>query len=325
MEDNGFGDATNHAPASPSVHVAPLTPSSDSARPRLIPLSGLLDDWDAQAEELYEARQTGRPRGPVTGLARLDTEIGGALLPGVHIAHGVPGVGKTAFVLQIAAACQCPCLYVTCEMNPLELLRRLTARTTGKYLGKFKTGELSPQESGKLVRQTIQATPFLAILDATTAYASPENILEAAEATRTLLPHSPHFLLVLDSLHSWADASDVQGEEYDRISEGVSALRQIAARLTAPVLAIAERNRASMKSGGLSAAAGSRKVEYGAETVFDLDCGEDAQVDSTGEIPVTLRIRKNRNGAKGKKLDLRFHGALQKYREAEDGLASGRF
>jgi replicative DNA helicase len=238
------------------------------------------------------------------------------LLPGLHIAHGVPGVGKTAFALQIASTCQCPCLYVTCEMSPLELLRRLTARLTGKYLGKFKTGELDPRESSALVRKAIQATPLLTLLDATTAYASPQDILEAAEATRTLLPDSPHFLMIVDSLHSWADASHASGEEYDRISESVGVLRQIASRLDIAVLAIAERNRQSMRTGGLSAAAGSRKVEYGAETVFDLDCEDDPQPDAAGEIPVTLRLRKNRNGTKGKKFDLCFHGALQRYREA---------
>jgi len=67
--------------------------------------------------------------------------------------HGQPGTGKTAFALQVAAQCGFPCLYVTCEMAPLELLRRHTARVTRTYLNRFKSGELSPRESLELARR----------------------------------------------------------------------------------------------------------------------------------------------------------------------------
>jgi len=237
----------------------------------------------------------------------------GALLSRLHIAHGVPGVGKTAFALQIAATCGCPCLLVTCEMAPLELLRRITARVTSTFLGKFKTGELAPALAGELARKAIKTTPALALLDATSAYATGARIVEAADATRRLAPENGHLLIVVDSLHSWSEGG--QGEEYVRLGEHLAALRQIAARLNCPILAISERNRASMDKGGLSAGAGHRGIEYAAETVLDLGCKLDAQPDANGEIEVTLKIEKNRNGAKGKKIGLKFNGALQRFRE----------
>jgi replicative DNA helicase len=298
--------------------IAPIPPAEtqNAPQPVLIPLRALLDEWDAVARELYEAKQNNKPRGAVTGMPKLDAEIGGALLPGVHIAHGIPGIGKTAFALQIAAICGCPCLFVTAEMSPLELLRRLTARVTGTFLSKFKTGELPPGIASSLVRKAITETPFLALLDATNAYASPAAILTAAEQTRkNLAPDNPYFLLVMDSLHSWANGVGTNAGEYDRLDEHLPALRQLAARLKCPVLAISERNRASMDRGGLSAGAGHRGIEYGAESVFDLGCKPDVVPDTNGEIAVTLKIEKNRNGAKGKKIDLLFHGALQRYRE----------
>jgi len=290
-------------------------PSSERTAPPLLPLRDLLDQWDRTAAELYEAKQTGKARGPETGLPSLDAELSGALLPGVHIAHGVPGVGKTAFALQIAATCGCPCLLVTAEMQPLELLRRITARVTKTFLGKFKTGELPPAQAGELARKAIKTTPALALLDATSAYATSADIVNGAEATRRLAPENPHLLIVVDSLHSWSEGG--QGEEYVRLGEHLAALRQITARLKCPVLAISERNRASMDKGGLSAGAGHRSIEYAAETVFDLGCEKDAKPDANGEVEVLLRIEKNRNGAKGKKIKLLFNGALQQFREEQ--------
>src|SRR5262245_6513362 len=118
--------------------------------PRLLRLGDLLDDWQADAQAVHDARVNGTPRGPLTGLATLDQQLGGALAPGLHILHGQPGIGKTAFGLQVAASCGCPALYLTLEMSPLELLRRIAARETDTFLGRFRTGELSPEESVRL-------------------------------------------------------------------------------------------------------------------------------------------------------------------------------
>lgn len=298
------------------AHSSPAPSVNDVPTPRLVRLADLLTDWEADAQARHDARAAGKPLGPVTGLFRLDTALGAALSPGLHILHGVPGVGKTAFALQIAAACGCPCLYVTCEMSALELLRRITARVTETYLGKFKSGELTPDASLTLARRAARQAPGLALLDATQAPAPAAMILEKAATTRALDADNPHLLIIVDSLHSWAEALLDDVPEYEALNGGLKALRELAARLGGPVLAIAERNRAGMDKGGLSAGAGSRKIEYGAESVLDLDTEKDAKEDANGEKAVTLHLAKNRNGASGKKIGLRFHGALQRYTEA---------
>jgi len=68
-------------------------------------------------------------------------------------------------------------------------------------------------------------------------------------------------------------------------------------------------------SRGLSAGAGSRKLEYAAESVWDLQREQDAQPDASGEVPVSLKLVKNRSGVVGRTISLRFHGALQRFRE----------
>ena len=162
-------------------------------------------------------------------------------------------------------------------------------------------------------RQAVEAAPLLAFADATQAYASPEWIRDKALAVKG---KHPHLLLVVDSVHSWAEGAPGGAPEYDALNEHLAALRKLAAGLRCPVLAIAERNRASMDKGGLSAGAGTRKLEYGAEAVIDLARKEDAREDAMGEVPVTCRLAKNRHGAVGKTVPLSWHGALQRFTEA---------
>lgn len=289
------------------------SPDHTPGEPRQIPLAALLDAWQIDAQEAYEARRDGVPRGPVTRFQKLDAALGEALQPGLHVLHGGPGIGKTSFALQVGATCGFPCLYLTAEMDPLELLRRLTARVTKTFLGRLKTGELHPEESLTLARRAVAAVPNMTLLDATCAYARPDWILKAAEQTRG---DSRSLLLVVDSVHSWVEAGAGEASEYEAVGTGLQALRQIAARLRCPVLAISERNRAKMEDGGLHSAASNRKFEYGGASVIGLDKEDPkAEPDGAGEFAVSVTLSKNRNGRTGKATKLMFHGALQQWRE----------
>ena len=123
--------------------LEPLTPI-DGLRPTL--LADLVADLVADAEAAHVAYLTGRPRGPQTGLAAVDEALGGDMAPGVHVLQAAPGAAKTALALQMAATCGFPALYVSAEMQLLELLRRVTSRVTGTFLGKLKSGELPAAE-----------------------------------------------------------------------------------------------------------------------------------------------------------------------------------
>jgi len=295
----------------PTAFSSSDIPAGDA--PRIARLGDLLAEWQADAEAATRARVEQRPRGPVSGLTMLDRELGGAFCPGLHVVHGSPGVGKTAFALQIAASCGAPALYVSTEMRALELLRRHVARVTGTFLGRLKSGELPAADSLALARRAAAAAPQLAIADATRAPAVPAWIADAAEATRG---NAEHLLIVVDSGHSWAYALAEGAPEYDALNAGLDALGRVAAQLGCAVLVIAERNRAAMASGGLHAAAGSRKFEYQAESVLDLARRKDAEPNAAGEVAITLTIEKNRNGSPGRVVPLTFCGPLQRYTEA---------
>ena len=299
-------------PSSRNRSANPAAPAVETG-PQLCRFSELLAGWQEDAQAAFEARVNGTPRGPHSGFAALDRELGGAFAPGLHIVHGQPGSGKTAFVLQIAASCGCPCLYLSCEMALLELLRRHTARITGTYLGRLKSGELAPADSLALARRACTAAPLLALADGTRVYAPP---LWLRDAALTAKGQEKHLLIIVDSVHSWAEGAPVDASEYDTLNAALLSLRHLAHQLNCPILAVAERNRDNMKGGGLSAGAGTRKIEYGAETVLDLTREMERREDFAGEVEVKLKFAKNRHGAAGKGIDFKFHGALQRFSEA---------
>ncbi len=296
----------------------PTSEPAENAKPenataRLMLLRDVLGDVRRDADAAHEARTTGKPRGAISGLASLDRELAGAFAPGVHFIHGNAGAGKTAFALQTAADCQSPALFVTCEMAPAELLRRHTARATKTYLNRLKSGEMTGADAERLATQAIEAAPDLAFVDATVAPAALGFLCDCA---RIVKRDEKHLLVVVDSLHSWAGGLGSGLPEYEALNVAVSDLQRLAHRLNCAVLVVSERNRDSMKSGGINAGAGTRKIEYGAETVIDLERATEAKEDGAGEVEVTLKLAKNRHGAAGKALKLKFHGALQRFSEA---------
>lgn len=287
----------------------------ETAAPKLIRMADLLDEFAADAKARNDAKISGSPLGAVSGFSKLDEAVGGAFAPGLHILHGSPGSGKTAFALQLAGSCECPCLFVTCEMAPLELLRRMTARLTGQYLGRFKTGEMSPAQALAYAESAIQKAPMLALLDATSVPAARQHIQQAAETTRKLAADNPHLLIIVDSVHSWVRGWQADVDEYAALNSGLDILRTIAQEMNCAVIGIGERNRASMKTGGQSGTAGTRSFEYASETVLELQAKKDGTPDADGKTHIELTLSKNRNGSPGRKIDLMFTGRLQEFEE----------
>jgi replicative DNA helicase len=276
-------------------------------------LRDLIAEVEADAREAHEARKTGQPRGPLTGLKRLDDKIGGALpKDALTMVLGNTGTGKTALCGQIASDCRCPAVYVTTEMAPAELLRRHTARVTTTFLGRFKSGEMLPEEVANFMRRTVETLPHLSIVDATTAYASVAYLRDVLDVAKG---NAKDAVLVLDSLHTWARGANIGASEYDTLNAHLTALGRLAKQSKCAIVVICEQSRAAMESGGVNSGAGSRFIEYSADLILDLKAGKHEE--GSGERPVTLTLAKNRHGAADATVKLTFNGALQRFKEAD--------
>jgi replicative DNA helicase len=309
----------------------------ETPQPRATRLGDMLDQLDTDATERYAAFEAGQPLGPKTGFGRLDSVIGGWFPPGLHTLHGQAGAGKSALALQIAATCGVPALLISCEMNPVDLLLRHTARCQDVLLTKLKGGAppMKPAELLDHVRAAAARSPELWLVDARSAWPDAEWITDTAKMARGT---GKHVLVVIDSLHAWAGGIPGNLQEYAALNLALAACLTLAASLKAPILVVAERNRAKGKDGGQDAAAGTRKFEYSSETVLDLrrvnekrepgasaddEPGGPARADPSNGRAMELILRKNRHGKEGERIDIDYFPSVMRFVDPNEARSNG--
>jgi len=279
----------------------------------------------SEVQIVQEAVRRGVPLGPSTGFGGLDLVLGGYVAPGLYIVHGQPGVGKTALAAQISASGGVPALYLTTEMTVLEMVRRHLARVFGIKRNDLLSGDpnidssllarLSPQNL--FSASTGPSLPRWYLVDGCDRVVSTADLEDGLQAIRQD-QHSGSCVLVIDSLQSWALISVDQSEgEYAGLNSALQALRALAVRLKIPVWVISERNRQAMKTGGISAGAGTRRIEYSADVMLDLSIAKDANGVPAGMQPINVFIAKNRFGPAGFSIVLAFDGDRMAFHEVD--------
>ena len=262
------------APAPSGAAGAPPTAGPDGPRtaPRLLQLGQLLGEWEADARAAFDARTEGHPpRSRLRPAPRSTRRWAGCSSPACTSSTAGRASGRRPSPCRWPARAAFPALYVTAEMRPLELLRRITARVTGTYLGGSRAA--SWRRRTRWPRRGRRSPPCPGWPWPTPATPSPRR---SGCARRPWPCAGTRATCWWRSTPSTAGArrATSASTEYDRLNAAIGALRALAGQLGCPVLGIAERNRASMAGGGLSAAAGSRKFEYAAESVLDLSVDE---------------------------------------------------
>lgn len=281
--------------------------------PTLCKVTDLVASVEKHIDRIQECKLSGRPIGPITGFPTLDAHLCGVLPSGLNVLVGNTGVGKSALALQIAYQCRCPALYVTCEMQPTELLFRLTAMATETDIGYLKKPDspLDADEIKSRVREATSEVDGLFIADATTGYCSREWLQEQVTLIQKELGQ---LLIIVDSVHSWI--RNIKGAsaetEYDVINRGLDSLQQLVSTVNCPLIYIAEQSRAAKAD--VNAPRGSGRIEYSAETVMNLITDEKSD-EFTGLRNSTLKLTKNRNGESGAEIQLSFNGAMQLFAE----------
>lgn len=267
-----------------------------------------------------------------TGLKALDDILSGGLEPlrlvGVL---GAPNCGKTTFVHQIAehvANAGRPVLYVTSEDTPAALLGKTIARI-GKvpYTAVLKGWKSEHAAINKTIADLMDRASCsrLRYLDAANGITMDE-IRERARA------HFSRFegqegngpgVLVIDYLQRIARAikfrSGLNKDLREVVSDVTDQLRSISYELNCTVITIASQNRTNYtrgEQGSMASAKESGDIEYTCDVMMALT--EDKQrLAPNQQTAINLYVDKNRQGQRGKTVELNFWPDRQEFSLAD--------
>lgn len=254
-------------------------------------------------------RSGGELRGVPTGFADLDRMLAGMQKSNLIILAARPGMGKTAFALNIAhhaaVAAKLRVGVFSLEMSQEELVDRLLVSQADIDAWRLKTGRLDNQDYMKIsdamgvladAQIFIDDTPGLSIFEMRT------------RARRLMTEHQIDFLVVDYLQLASGRTKDNRVQEVAEISGG---LKNIARELRIPVLALSQLSRAIESRGEripqLSDLRESGSIEQDADVVMFL-----YRKDEDIREAVNLKIAKHRNGSVGD-IDLYFKGDRIKF------------
>jgi len=270
---------------------------------------------DFQNELLDLLNGTADARGVATGYTFLDKKLHGGLFPGeLAILAARPGMGKTAFAVQIAhnaAKRGQRALIFSAEMSMSSLIRRAISDVAGTPFGDAALGRLAPSQYDLFLQASERLAGLPVSIDDTSAISTAQMLVRIQAEQRK---HPDLALVIFDYISLAGDK--VQGDnEQQRTTKIVRNLKHIARVCDLPVLALGQLNRAVETRVGrrptLADLRDSGSVEQEADKVLFLfrndyyvDMGQTEPVPGKEGICEVI-IAKHRNGPTGE-VELRF-------------------
>lgn len=273
----------------------------------------LVESFD-RLDELQ--RNGGEFRGVATGFRDLDNLTAGLQKSNLIILAARPGMGKTAFAINIAQNVAVlgkkKVGVFSLEMSREELVDRLLVAQADLDAWKLKTGKLDQQDFLKLSDAMGVLAEAQVFIDDTPGM----SIYDMRTKARRLMAEQQIDMLVVDYLQlAQGRTKDNRVQEVAEISQG---LKNIARELKIPVIGLSQLSRAieqrGEKSPQLSDLRESGSIEQDADIVMFL-----YRKDDDIREAVSLKIAKHRNGALGE-IELFFRGDRIKFYGMEKRL-----
>ncbi len=199
----------------------------------LMPVMAQIEELKARGEAV-----TGVP----TGFTDLDKMMAGMQGSDLIIIAGRPAMGKTSFVMNIAANAAmehgAPVAVFSLEMSKEQLVTRLLSSTARIDANKLRTGFIQTDDFGRLIQvaDALSKTPIY--VDDTPAL----SILSLRSKARRLKREKNIQVLIVDYLQLMRGEGDIENrvQEISQISRG---LKAVAKELNIPVLALSQLSR----------------------------------------------------------------------------------
>ena len=292
--------------------------ASESLTQDFKPLREIL--YDVQAQIMSRRENRGALSGVATGIPGLDKLTGGLQRSDLIILAARPGMGKTAFALNLAlhAAMQnnVPVGFFSLEMPDEQLTHRILGNRARIDSMRIRDGDLNDDEL-----QTIVST-MSKLYDDSPIFIDDSSSLTVLElrgkARRMNLEHSIG-LLFIDYLQLM-NSSRRHDNRVQEITEITRFLKALARELNIPVVACAQLSRAAEENRDprLSDLRESGSIEQDADVVIFL-YKPDRDDERVAGQPVNLRLKvaKHRNGPTGD-LDLQFSDRVGRFKEVAE-------
>ncbi len=295
ITDEAFDDGAQAAEILDRAEQSIFSLSQKNLRQGFIPVKDALAESFDRLDELH--KQVGGLRGIPTGFKDLDSTLAGMQNSNLIILAARPGVGKTAFALNIlqhvASKANMPAGFFSLEMSKEELVDRLLVGQADIDAWKLKTGRLDEDDFSRLSEAMgalaeaplfIDDTPALSVLEMRT------------KARRLMAEHGLRFLVVdyLQLMRS-AKARDSRVWEVSEISQG---LKNLARELKIPILALSQLNRAVEQRGKhRPQLADLRECLVGETLVTRADTGEQCTMETLYKFGQRISLlAMNKNG-----------------------------
>lgn len=307
MSEKAFDPSVEASDAMDLAEQHVFAISQDSGSQSFSPIKDTLVESFERLDELQKSG--GDIRGISTGFLDLDRLLAGMQRSNLLILAARPGMGKTAFALNIAHHAAVTAKYkvglFSLEMSREELVDRLLVSQADIDAWRLKTGRLDQQDFLKISDAMGVLADASIYIDDTPGL----SIFEMRTRARRLMTEHKIDLLVVDYLQlAQGRTKDNRVQEVAEISQG---LKNIARELKIPVLALSQLSRAVESRGEripqLSDLRESGSIEQDADVVLFL-----YRKDEDIRESVSLKIAKHRNGAVGD-IDLYFKGDRIKF------------
>ena len=278
-----------------------LTIANSQDRSGLFTTPEVLDDTLKELEERLE--QTDSMTGVPSDFIDLDRITGGWQKSDLVIVAARPGMGKTAFALNLvtnAARKGFPVAVFSLEMGKNQLMTRLLSAEARVDAGRLRKGDVSEEEINRLTAgaDLINNLPGMMGIDETPGI----NIMELRSRCRRFKKEHGLGLIIIDYLQLMGSSGTKKYESREReISEISGGLKNLAKELKVPVIALAQLNRGPDarpdKIPKLSDLRESGSMEQDADQILFLYRDEYYNPNSEDAGKALVRFAKNRHGS----------------------------
>jgi replicative DNA helicase len=298
-----------------------FTVSQKHLKQNFISVSDVLADSFDRLDALHKDKD--QLRGVPTGYPEMDHLLAGLQRSDLIILAARPSMGKTSFVLNIAAHVAInegtPVGIFSLEMSKEQLIDRMLASESGIDSWKLRTGNLEDKDFERLNRAMGKMAEAPIYIDDSAM----SNSLEMRTKARRLQAEHGLGLIIIDYLQLMSGRGGGSSDNrVNEISEISRSLKGLARELDVPVIALSQLSRAvesrHPQIPQLSDLRESGSIEQDADVVMFIYREDYYNKESDRKNIADILIRKHRNGPVGD-VELFFSPELMLFRSLQNG------